>query len=187
MFGFARWLLAVALVLIMAGYAVYLGTVATMQPQESARADAIVVLTGGSARVTTGLRLLEDGRGERLLISGVNDAATEADIRAMAPADATHFECCVDLDRAAIDTAGNARETAAWVSQRGYTTVLLVTDAFHMPRARMELSRAAPGVEFLPWPASKWGEAGVRGTLLEYAKLVFISAREALHRVRGGA
>src|SRR5690606_4364230 len=112
----------------------------------------------------TALRLLEEGRGERLLISGVSDQATEADIRGMAPAGASRFECCVDLDRAAADTVGNARETADWAHAHGYERVLLVTDAFHMPRARLELAGAAPDVTFVPWPASTWGTKGVRGT-----------------------
>lgn len=179
-----RSLLTLAVLVIVAGYTVYLTAVAVAEPDEEARADAIVALTGGADRVATGLRLLEEGRGERLLVSGVSNMATEADIRAMAPEGATQFECCVDLDRAAIDTVGNARETAGWAHAHGYKQVLLVTDAFHMPRAQLELSRAAPDVTFIPWPTSRWGDQGVRGTVLEYAKLLVVLGREAARAAR---
>lgn len=187
MMRFLRSLLGLAVLAILAGYGVYLAAVATARADEAARGDAIVALTGGAARVQTALLLLEDGRGERLLISGVSTQATEADIRAMAPQDARQFECCVDLDRAAIDTVGNARETAGWAQAHGYREVLLVTDAFHMPRAQLELAAAAPDVTFIPWPATTWGDQGLRGTPLEYAKLLVVMGREATRRVRGQA
>src|SRR3546814_20006513 len=50
------------------------------------------------------------------------------------------FECCVDLGREAVDTRSNADETAKWVKRRGYRSIRLVTSAWHMPRARLELS-----------------------------------------------
>jgi hypothetical protein len=44
-------------------------------------ADAIVALTGGSLeRLETGVRLLEEKKGERLLISGVNRVVTDAEL-----------------------------------------------------------------------------------------------------------
>ena len=47
----------------------------SVQPVEALpdRADAIIVLTGGSGRIEAGVSLLRSGRGERLYISGVND------------------------------------------------------------------------------------------------------------------
>ena len=43
-------------------------------------ADGIVVLTGGTSRVTDALELLSSGRGKRLLITGVNPGTTTGDI-----------------------------------------------------------------------------------------------------------
>lgn len=181
----ARFLAGVALGLGALGLIVYVLVIATMAPAEDPQADAIVVLTGnGGPRVQTGLRLLEEGRGERLLISGVSEEATQDDIRAMAPDNAKRFDCCVDLDRIASDTAGNARETASWAREHGYSTILLVTHASHMPRAQLELKHAAPEVEFIPHPVGGWAELGVRRTLVEYAKLVVISGREVLGKVQ---
>ncbi len=183
---FLRWLVSFVLVALGIGYIVYILAVAGMNADPQARADAIVALTGGQGqRVETALRLLEEDRGERLLISGVFAGTTAEDIRAMAPADATRFDCCVDFDRVADDTAGNARETAIWARENGYRRILLVTHAYHMPRARLELQRASPGVTFVPYPVGDWSEPGLRRTAVEYAKLLVILGREAVLRLRG--
>ena len=52
-----------------------------------------------------------------------------------------------------IDTRSNAAETAAWVRKRGYKSIRLVTSAYHMQRAELELrSELDPKVEILPDP-----------------------------------
>lgn len=179
-----RYLATLAVLAVLAGYAVYMLIVARMAPDDgaAAQAEAIVVLTGGEARVETALRLLEEGRGERLLISGV--AASDDDIRAMGPRDAARFDCCVDLDRVADSTMSNARESARWAHEHGYRRVLLVTHVYHMPRAKLELARAAPDVEFIPWPVGDWREPGLRLSILEYSKLVVVAGREGANRLR---
>ena len=73
--------------------------------------DAIVVLTGGSERLKTGLKLLSDRKSRKLFISGVYrgvEVAELMDILRGSPAD---FDCCVTLGYSADDTRGNARET----------------------------------------------------------------------------
>ncbi len=182
-----RILAGLAAIAIILGYGVYLVTIANLRPPEDPRADAIVALTGGQARLETALRLLEEERGERLLISGVSAIASRADIRAMAPPGAGRFDCCVDLDRVADSTAANARETANWAREHNYNHVLLVTQAYHMPRARRELSRAAPDVNFVPYPVGAWRDAGLRRTMVEYAKLLVILGRETALGWRGGS
>lgn len=60
------------------------------------------------------------------------------------------------------DTGGNARHSAAILRQAGVSRVVLVTQAFHMPRAR-QLFEAA-GLEVIPAPThfvSQNGDAGV--------------------------
>src|SRR5262245_34654623 len=77
-------------------------------PKDVADADAIIVLTGGQARIDAALDLLKSGKGKRLLISGVNPAADRDDLRAATGGDKKLFSCCVDIDHAALDTIGNA-------------------------------------------------------------------------------
>ena len=65
---------------------------------EPARADAIVALTGPSAeRVNVAIRLLEQDKGERVLISGVNREVRRQELRALTPGSNRLFNCCVDL------------------------------------------------------------------------------------------
>src|SRR5262249_12920358 len=77
------------------------------------KADATVALTGGSLeRLQTGVRLLKQGKGDRLLISGVNRDVADHELFARIDVDDRLAACCVDLGRSAEDTLGNAAETA---------------------------------------------------------------------------
>lgn len=115
-------------------------------------ADGIVVVTGGQARIEVALQLLEDGAAKRLLISGVNDATSANSLVARTHADPSLFDCCIDLDRDAMDTAGNARETATWAQEHEFSSLLVVTSAYHIPRTTSEIARLLPGVELIPFP-----------------------------------
>src|SRR5258708_1827321 len=77
-------------------------------------ADGIVVLTGGASRVSDAIELLAAGRGQRLLISGVNRATTSGEISRLNPDYGRMLSCCVDFDRS-LNTLGNALETKHWV------------------------------------------------------------------------
>jgi uncharacterized SAM-binding protein YcdF (DUF218 family) len=115
-------------------------------------ADGIVVVTGGAERVAEGIRLLDAGRGQRLLISGVHVAATPAAIAEKAKVPFELFMCCVDLDRRAPNTIANAMEIKRWASQRRYRTIIVVTASYHMPRALNEIQAAAPDLTLLAYP-----------------------------------
>jgi uncharacterized SAM-binding protein YcdF (DUF218 family) len=158
------------------------------------RAEGIVALTGGSSRrLQAGMALLQGGRGQRLLISGVNRKTTREEVRRAARAVAGPlYECCVDLGFEAIDTVGNARETAEWARARGYDRLILVTADYHMPRALLELRGAMPGVRLTPYPvatedvdAHAWWKTpqGLRLMVMEYDKYLVILAREAVLRL----
>src|SRR5262245_11557998 len=55
-----------------AGFIWFAHGVSMLAPAPDARADAIVVLTGDEERISTGVRLMLEGRARRLLISGVH-------------------------------------------------------------------------------------------------------------------
>ena len=166
----SRWLmLLAALVLLWLGGGIaYVERVESLPVPTETKTDAIVVLTGGAARMATGLRLLNDNKADRLLVSGVAQTTTKATLlQAVLPSmpDAAQvnsnwqgidlqllFECCVDLGFEADDTAGNAAETASWAAARGYKTIRLVTANYHMPRAQVEFGRYLPGLTILPHP-----------------------------------
>lgn len=152
--------------------------------------DGIVVLTGGPLRLPAGLDLLNAGAAKRLFVSGVNPGVTAS----MLPGHAENselFDCCVDLGFAATDTATNAVETAAWASMHRARQLIVVTAAWHLPRAMVELRRRLPEAVLTPWPIQSermpldrwWAAPGTFATLaLEFNKYVV-----ALVRARANA
>jgi uncharacterized SAM-binding protein YcdF (DUF218 family) len=121
-------------------------------PRDLPIADAIIVLTGGQARLGAALDLLESGKGKRLLISGVHPAADRDDLQAATGGDQRLFSCCVDIDHAALDTIGNAEESAKWVRGHRYASVILVTNNYHMPRSLLEMGRLLGAADLKPYP-----------------------------------
>ena len=162
---------------------------------EPARADAIVALTGPSAeRVNAAIRLLEQDKGRRVLISGVNRDVRRQELRALTPGSSKLFNCCVDLGFEAENTVGNAQEIAAWARSKGYDDLIVVTSDYHMPRSLLEIRGAAPGVRLTPYAVStpsldnsRWWRAAVtaRRMTLEYMKYLAVLGREGMHRLTG--
>ncbi len=162
---------------------------------EPARADAIVALTGPSAeRVNTAIRLLEQDKGDRVLISGVNREVRRQELRALTPGSSRLFNCCVDLGFEATDTIGNAQEIANWARSKGYDDLIVVTSDYHMPRALLEIRGVAPGIGLTPYAVStpsldnsRWWRAAVtaRRMTLEYLKYLAVLGREGVRRISG--
>ncbi len=115
-------------------------------------ADGIVVLTGGDLRIREGARLLRQGNGARLLITGVNRRTGRKDLLRLSGLPSQKFDCCVDIGYRALDTVGNADETKAWARERGFKSLIVVTSSYHMPRGLAELSLEMPGVALFPHP-----------------------------------
>jgi uncharacterized SAM-binding protein YcdF (DUF218 family) len=148
--------------------------------------DGIVVLTGGSERVATGLRLLAEGHAPRLLISGAHPEAGLAEIASAAGrGDHAALAGRVTIGRAAATTRGNAVETAAWATGQPLHALCVVTASYHMPRALLELRRTLPGVALQPHavvPATlrapgAWRRPAVWGLLLgEYGRYLLARA-----------
>ena len=162
------------------GFAAFSSHVARLSaPTEPADADAIIVLTGGEKRLDTAVELLKSGKGQRLLISGVHPAAGLSDLQRATGGDADLFSCCVDIDHAALDTIGNAQESAKWVTSHAYDRVIIVTNNYHMPRSLLELKRLIGDAELEPYPVvntrldgGEWvgNREALRVLFTEYAK-----------------
>jgi uncharacterized SAM-binding protein YcdF (DUF218 family) len=149
-------------------------------------ADGIVVLTGGTSRITDALELLAARRGKRLLITGVNPGTTTADIAHQFADYGKILACCVDLDYSAINTLGNAVETRRWAIDRGFHSLIVVTSAYHIPRALAEISHQLPNVAVIPFPVvsdrlriEPWWSNGATTKLVlsEYFKYLFAKVR----------
>ena len=146
--------------------------------------DAIVVLTGGSERVKTGVDLLNSGSGKKLFISGVhpglsldgvlNGNAVRDDLRA----------CCVVLGYTAESTEGNAEETRDWMALEGYHSLRLVTANYHMPRSLLLFQHTMPQMAILPYAIAPdsvlldewWKHSGTASLLaVEFDKYLWAS------------
>jgi uncharacterized SAM-binding protein YcdF (DUF218 family) len=148
------WLLPLALLLLWLGGFIWFLRAVQAGAADASAADAIVVLTGGTERVETGFRLLEEGMAPRLFVSGVHPESRLADLARGAGVDPAKLQGRVELGHAAASTRGNAVEIAAWARPRQIATIRLVTAGYHMPRARTELRRAMPGLRVQAHPVT---------------------------------
>jgi uncharacterized SAM-binding protein YcdF (DUF218 family) len=181
--------LALGFVGAVVGFIGFLTQLRGAEAEPASRADGIVVLTGGSSRVSDAMELLAGGYGRRLLISGVHPTNGASDISRSLPDNQSLLSCCVDLDRSAVNTRSNAAETRRWVRERGFKSLIVVTSNYHMPRAIVELSHAMPDIQLIPfavvgekWRDEPWWTSGatLRLLLSEYAKYVAAEVRVRL-------
>jgi len=133
--------------------------------------DAIVVLTGGPGRIDRGLEVLRGGKAKSLLVTGVYNDVRPGEFAAEYKVDPQLMACCVTLGFVALDTRGNAAETADWVAKRKIRSLRLVTTDWHMRRAALELSGRLPeDVEIVEDAVPS--RPSLRILFLEYHKLV---------------
>jgi len=160
---------------------------------QPAPTDAIVVLTGGRLRLQSGMDLLRDGKGRKLFVSGVNQQVDLEELLRVSGNAPDWATCCTALGHDADNTLGNARETAQWMRQQGFSSLRLVTAWYHMPRSLLELDRAMPEVEIIAHPVfpddvsqEHWWAS--RSTVLllasEYGKYLGALLRPVVERLR---
>ncbi len=187
--GLLMGLFVLGLVLFLAGFGWFLWNVPNEEPVLDRDADGIVVLTGGASRTSDGMELLAAGRGRRLLISGAHRTTNQAELVRLLPEYESIIMCCVDIDRAALNTVGNATGTRQWVKERNFRSVIVVTSNYHMPRAMAELAHQLPDVDLIPFPviagkSSGWTQATTARLLVsEYVKYLFAMLRMRLDDV----
>jgi uncharacterized SAM-binding protein YcdF (DUF218 family) len=175
-------------------------TLSSGPPDSGTATQGIVVLTGGRDRMMVGVQLLGRGLGQRLLISGVNENISDDHLNRVLGLDQGPkpdlFGCCIDTGRDARDTVGNASELARWAAHHGYDSVRIVTAAYHMPRALVEIRRVAPSLTLVPhsvYPDNVkldqwWAYQGTTRVLAtEYNKYIVSLARLRLFGDDGGA
>jgi uncharacterized SAM-binding protein YcdF (DUF218 family) len=144
-------LLALAL-LWCGGLVWFANSIPEVEEDAAGNTDAIVVLTGGSQRLQSGLQLLAEGRGKKLFVSGVYRSTDVSALLHAAPPSLEALQCCIVLGHDAENTVGNAIETSLWMNRENYRSLRLVTANYHMRRALLEFSRAMPGTRIVPHP-----------------------------------
>lgn len=195
--GAARGLAITCAALFALGVAGFIWFAAPPSPEnEAVPTDAIVVLTGGPLRLQSGMALLRDGKGRKLFVSGVNQQVDLDELLRVSGNAPDWASCCTVLGHDADNTLGNARETAQWMRQQGFSSLRLVTAWYHMPRSLLELDRAMPEVEIIAHPVfpddvpqEHWWAA--RGTVLlvasEYGKYLGALVRPVVERLRSAS
>ncbi|HTT47333.1 MAG TPA: YdcF family protein [Pseudolabrys sp.] len=177
---------AAGAVLLGAGFCWYLLKVPAEEVALDRNADGIVVLTGAAARIPDAIELLATDHGKRLLISGVHRDTRAREIARLTPVYAKYFACCIDLDRSALNTFGNALETKRWAREHNFNSLIVVTSNWHMPRAMAELEHQLPDVTLISFPVISpkmrdqpwWSNFdAVRLLFAEYLKYLFALAR----------
>lgn len=145
-------------------------------------ADGIVALTGGAGRLRLALRVLADGGGDKLLITGIGGNADRTALAHAVGMDLTPLATRITLGRYAASTHGNAVETAAWATQNRIHSLIVVTAAWHMPRALAELRQALPDVALYPLPVApedaerRVAQPSLRVRAEEYTKYLLVVA-----------
>ncbi|HUO89264.1 MAG TPA: YdcF family protein [Rhizomicrobium sp.] len=147
--------IAVFIAIYVAGFLTFIALLPT-RPNGPLKADAIVALTGGDARLGAAVALLEHGIGKRLLITGVNKTLTKDTLKSLAHG-GKRFDCCTDIGYAAEDTYGNAEEAAAWTSEHHYRSLIIVTASYHMPRSIRLFRSLMPRVRLVQYPVEPEG------------------------------
>lgn len=147
--------------------------VALPQPAPQSHTDAIVVPTGSGGRIQRGLEMLQLGAAEKMLVTGVDSTVQPGEFQAEFEVPQEVMDCCVTLGFAALDTRGNARETAQWLEQQDYGSLRLVTADWHMRRAALELRQQLPEDISITRDAVH-SQPSLKTLFLEYHKLIAV-------------
>ncbi|PPR19751.1 MAG: hypothetical protein CFH40_02216 [Alphaproteobacteria bacterium MarineAlpha10_Bin3] len=171
------------------GFGIFLQIIPRETPQPGRATDAVVVLTGGSLRLETGLALLARGRAAKLFVSGVHRGVDVEELLRISRHSPESLDCCIALGYTADNTRGNARETAAWMMRERFGSLRLVTANYHMPRSLQEFRAAMPDIAIVPHPVFPahvrlddwWRWPGTAMLLVsEYHKLLLAGARRLI-------
>ena len=114
-----------------------------VSPSNEPAPIGIAVLTGGINRIEKAIQLLNDGVGERLLISGVRPG-TSLNVIASRKDVVLKNQQPIDLGYEATDTVGNAKEVREWTEKYHINEFYVVTSFYHIPRSRLELQHEMP-------------------------------------------
>jgi uncharacterized SAM-binding protein YcdF (DUF218 family) len=188
----ACWIVGLLVLTFVGGFFWFAAQVPQVEASFNRSADGIVALTGGRERIADAVELLAAGRGKRLLISGVHPTTRAEELSRLVPRYQAMFNCCIDLDRTATNTIGNAIETRRWMRARRFGSLLVVTSAYHMPRALAELAHQLPGVTLIPFPvvtekqrAEPWWSSTHSARTLVYEYVKYLAAMVRMRVIPG--
>lgn len=119
--------------------------------QNTQKADAIVVLTGGKGRVEEGIRLFRARRAEFLIFVGVDPSVRKSDLYRPRPGDPPADK--VILEKSSRNTLENSIFGRDVIVRSGVHSVLLITSRYHLKRASILFRNALPkDITIIPYP-----------------------------------
>ncbi|MBQ9089892.1 MAG: YdcF family protein [Alphaproteobacteria bacterium] len=187
--GLSLYFISIFFAIWFIGFIVFCVYALSLQSDSLEQPDAVVVLTGGSNRIETGIQLMKQQKANYLLISGVNKQVTENDLlKNVSPTQRKK----ITLGYTAENTVGNAQEIDGWVKERNISSILLVTSFYHMPRSFFEISKLNKTLKIYPRPVfpKSYGDSvnwiKTRYTwllFLEYHKFIFVRLKSLLKEV----
>lgn len=127
---------------------------------ECAKADAIVVVSGGDtqARTAAGVELYKNGWADTLILSGAAQDKTgpsNAEAMQLQAIRAGVPESSIIIDGEAESTQQNAINTQTIFSDNGYNDIILVTSGYHQRRASLEFNKLAGDVLIRNYPVTQ--------------------------------
>lgn len=150
-------------------------------PKRSSKKTGIAVLTGGRNRISEAMAMLNQGKGERLLISGVKPgislnlltARKDIKVESILP---------IDLGYTAKDTVGNAKEIKVWADNHQLEKIYIVSSFYHIPRVKQEIEKYIKDkqIEYISTPSdfvsrTWWKNFGSFKFLsIEYTKFLIV-------------
>lgn len=170
-----------------AGLAAFCYRIYHFETDTGTQTDAIIALTGGKNRISEAVELLNDGKAEKLFISGVqknislDELVKRPDITLKTTREIT-------LDKKSTNTVENAKETVEWIKNNKISSIRLVTSNYHMLRSEEEFEALDPQLKIIRHPvysenvsAMWWKNIGSFCLLAsEYNKFLFVYARNRL-------
>lgn len=152
------------------------------------KTEAIIALTGGRNRIAEAVRLLNEGKAEKLFISGVEKNISLQDIERRKDVKIkTNRE--IQLGNMSTNTVENAIETSEWLKKNNINSIRLVTSNYHIPRSLEEFHAQNPNLKIIAHPvyseciSKKWWKNPGSFLLIasEYNKFLYVWLSRRLH------
>ncbi|MCE3233035.1 MAG: YdcF family protein [Rickettsiaceae bacterium] len=166
----------------LSGLVLFVKTIPNTNNDDTLATDGIVILTGGTNRLDAGIKLLNEKKANKLLISGVGKEANLASLLILSgnlPDNIAQLTDSIQLGYEAKNTKQNAEEAARWVRENNFQSIRLVTSNYHINRSMAEFKKQLPDVKIIPYSVTpnnfelkQWWKSGSMKKLLvlEYNK-----------------
>ncbi len=168
-----RSLVTLALLVLVAAYAVGGALFLARDDDPVSRADAVVVLAGGDSRLDVGLDLVREGVAPVLFVS--EDVSGRDDERVAFCAEGGESAKLVDVEvvcrtASPYSTRGESRLVASVAEKRGWGSLVVVSSRYHLFRAERIFERCTDARLAMRGAAESWWR-NVIAVPMEWAKL----------------